>query len=231
MKFIKIFFVIGLLCPVFSGFSQRIVLLETNPNKPYEGPKKGYFRNQFMWLQFNIGADLAIGNLDSKQGFDNFGMSLNQKYKINKTLSHGFGGGICLQTYSLSKKGLEILHHSDWDKGNLRFWELDANYFVRIYFSRKYGTVPGWHLDLAAFGKFNFHQRTQFTREKTTMKIVGGDFAERYSAGVETRLGFRTIALFCRYKLISESDVSSGPFANMNLPKWSVGLNVGFGLN
>jgi hypothetical protein len=231
MKFIKIFFVTGLLCPVFSGFSQRIVLLETNPNKPYEVPKKGYHRSQFTWLQFTAETDLAIGNLDSKQGFDNFGLSVNHKFRINKTLSHGFGGGTYLQTYPLSKKGLETLHHSDWDKGCLRFWGLDANYFVRIYFSRKYGTVPGWHWDLAAFGKFNFHQRTQFTKGRTTVKTVGGDFAERYSAGVETRLGFRTIALFCRYKLISESDASSGPFANMDLPKWSVGLNAGFGLN
>jgi hypothetical protein len=228
MKSIKILYVIALLCPVFSGFSQRVVLLETNPNKPYEVPKKGYFRNQFMWLQLSACADLAIGNLDSKYGFDNLGVSFNQKFRINKTLYHGFGGGVYVQTYPLSKKGLETLHHSDWDKGNLRFWGLDANYFMRFYFSRKYGTVPGWHLDLAAFGKFNFHQRSQFKSGKTTVKIVGGNFAERYSAGVETRLGFRTAALFYRYKLVSESDASS---VSMDLPRWSVGLNIGIGLN
>ncbi|MDR1951639.1 MAG: hypothetical protein LBP96_05360 [Bacteroidales bacterium] len=205
-------------------------MFENNPEKPYDTPKKGEFRKKHTWLQLGYGTDLAIGNLDSKQTSENFySASINQKFRLNKTLSHGFGGGVYLQTHSLSEKGLTTLLHNDWDKGSLRFWGLDANYFVRIYFSRKYGTVPGWYCDLAAFGQFNFHQRTQFTKGKTTIKTVGGDFAERYAAGFETRLGFRTIALFARYKLVSESDVSF--FTSMDLPKWSVGLSLDIGLN
>jgi len=230
MKYIKILILTIFLCPVFQVFSQRVVLRQTNIEQQYDIPKKGANRQQYFWVQLSLfGTDLAIGELDVKQKFGNYyGLSFNNKYKLNGVLSHGYGWGFHHQAYHLNKKGLNALSSSSWDQGKLSFAGVNINYFVRINFDPKRGNIVGTYLDLVPFGQYNFYQRAKFVEGRLTEKSDEKNFAERYAIGVETRLGREFYSIYARYKFISDNP-KSDTFINLDLAKWSVGLNLNIG--
>ena len=231
MKHIKISLIVSLLCPVFTGFSQHVVLHETNADRRYEIPKDGANRRQYHWFQLTLlGTDLAFGELHSKQDFSNYyAMSWNHQFRLNGAFSHGLGYGVHRQVYRLSEKGLNIVLHGDCDKGKLIYWGVNANYFWRFNFDPRRGSTIGRYLDLAAFGQFNFYQYGKFVQGRLTEKTGSTNCTERCAIGAEVRLGYEIWSMYARYKFFVSSPESGGTFADMELARWSVGLNLGLG--
>ena len=230
MKYIKIFLAASLLCPVFTGVSQHVVLHETDADKRYEIPRDGANRRQYHWLQLTLlGTDHVFGKgeLDSKEDFSNYyAVSWNHQFRVNGVFSHGLGYGLHRQVYRLSERGLNTVSRGDWRKGKLIYWGVNANYFWRFNFDPRRGNVIGKYVDLVAFGQFNFHQQAKFVQGNLTEKISSENFTERSALGAEVRLGREGLSIYARYKyLVSSPD--SGTFAHMELARWSVGLNLG----
>jgi len=230
MKSVKIFLIASLACFILTGYSQVIVPIQADADKNKRGPN----RNHYSWLSLSFfGTDLAFGGLDSKQRFGNYyGLSFNHKFRLSEIHSHGLGCGIHRQVHSLSEKGLnsELLDNS-WEKGKLVYWGFNANYFWRFNFDPSRGNILGTYLDILLFLQYNPRQQAQLAKEDLTHSYFSCHLAERRAAGIEMRIGREAFSLYFRYKGLSGSCLHKilAPLQELDLPKWSVGLNVGFG--
>lgn len=232
MKFINFFLATLFGSFVSTGFSQNLIFKETHVDQSYEKTTTGANRNLYSWATLTLfGTDLAVGDIDSKQDFSNYySFTWNHKFKMNRLFSYGLGYGVHRQVYRLREKGLAVLHREAFDKGKLVYWGVNANCFWRINFDPKRGNILGKYLDLAVFGQFNFYQKAKFIDGDWSERRVGKDFTERFVSGVEARIGHEVVALFVRYKLFSEhSKDALPPFTNLDLARWSIGLNLNIG--
>ena len=227
MKLIKIILTVCLLCLVLPAFSQQTLLNVVQPteiDQQYD-TKKGANRPQYSWGQVCFGTFLVLDETDSKQSFINyFALNSNRKYKINGAFSHGFGWGFHYLSYNLSRDGLEKMGSYYWEKGKLNNIGLNVNYFLRLNFDPKRGNTIGYYLDILPYTQYNFYQRAEFQQKRITEKNRKGDFPDRYSVGGEVRLGKEFFSIYIRYKYLSYNP-KSGRYADLDLAKWSVGIN------
>jgi hypothetical protein len=141
------------------------------------------------------------------------------------------GYGLHRQVYRLSKKGMTCFS-DDWNKGKLIYWGANANYFWRINFDPKRGNIIGAYLDFGVFGQFNFSQRLKLTGGSTSKKSKFICYREVFTMGPEVRLGRENLSIYGRYKFISSEHCKVyGHNSDFDLAKWSVGLNIGIGVN
>ena len=234
MKLIKFILIVSLLSHVFQAFSQRVMLIQTDVDKQYETPKKGANRQQYFWVQFSLfGTNLTFDELDNKQDFCTYyGLSFNKKYKVNSIISHGYGYGIHRDSYALSNNGLITANRSGLGKGKLIFVGLNVNYFCRFNFDPKRGNTLGTYLDFAPIGQFNFYQRARF--KQCTKKKSENILVERHVLGLETRIGRGALSIYGRYKFRSYKHTyktKAGIFEDLDLTKWSVGININVSSN
>ena len=204
-----------------------MIFQQSDADKMYEIPKTGINRQLHSWIQFSFGSDMPFGELDSKADalYNYYGFTYNRKIKFNAILSHGYGLGVHHQLYPLNQRGLSAVQRDTWDRGRLIYNGVNMSYFVRINFDPKRGNRFGIYMDLATFGQFNFHQRAKFVHGNLTEKVNKENFPERFAAGVETRVGYESLSLYVRYKFFSERP-DSGAYTNVDLAKWSAGLNI-----
>ncbi|MCL2417383.1 MAG: hypothetical protein FWD02_05555 [Bacteroidales bacterium] len=236
MKYIKLFLIAILTCFAFTLFSQNVIFRQTDADRKFEIPKHGANRAQFSWIGFSLfGTDLAFGNsYSSRQRFGNYyGLNWNRKYRINRFLSHGFGLGGHRQVHTLNERGLNLIHPEEhWENGRLIYWGVNANYFLRFNFKPNRGDILGVYADLLLFGQYNPYQRARLTSGNLTYTYSSRYFAERIAAGVEIRIGYEHLSLYVRHNFFSGNRPNENlPFGDLNLTRWSIGLNIGFGLN
>ena len=234
MKCIKIFLITSLACFVITGFSQNIVSLGTYTDIDYKRSNRGPNRAHYSWLSLSLfGTDLAFGELDGKQRFGNYyGLSWNHKFKISEILSHGLGFGIHRQVHLLSEKGLTSeLFYNSWEKGKLVYWGGNVNYFWRFNFDPNRGNTLGTYLDILMFWQYNPRQQAQLAGGGLTNNYFSCHLEERNAAGFEMRIGREAFSLYFRYKCLSMSCLHKimAPLKELDLPRWSIGLNVGLG--
>lgn len=196
------------------------------------GPNKDKYTHIFVSYGFLLGdaesdsAKIIYGKSST------FQVGLLFKWRMAKLLELGFDISYHYSAFHLVQDSSKLIPNSILhDKGKMLFNNLMLTPFARIKLKNKYHST-GTYIDLGAFAGFTYravHYNIDYNlvpnSHRTKTRDIRLDYNNIYTYGLMGRFGFNRLIFYGRYRL---SDLFKEEFGYPELPRYEVGLMVGF---
>ncbi|MBC6698737.1 hypothetical protein [Hymenobacter sp. BT190] len=219
------------------GHCQRVLLQSTvSQDTTYEqyGPNRAFYNHLYVSYMPVVGVAAGPGAPLRYGSSAELAVGVRNKFRFSEPLSAGFDLRFVRRTYDLAQKTGKLLptptqHYRE----SLALMETHLETFVRLNVGAR-GNVVGRYLDLNGWGGWALStaHRTEDRSSGNSAKKVriiatGLPYLRRWSYGVGGRLGTGRYAAVARYRL-SDTFTSAAPMEFPELPRWTVGVEIGW---
>jgi len=229
----KILSLLAILLFSLTGFSQTIIMQDSNPMAPYEVKTQGpNLKNYGQWF-IGFGAVTPVGAASDNTIFGKsllFDLGYRYRYRVSNFFNTGFDLSYYLQGNRLNKSGmLKVYDGLVHGRENIIQNEFRLSPFLRFNLTPKRGNFLGTYVDLGGYVAWNFlpvfravdtrtsnNEMLKYTRQFDPMQ-------KRYEYGLTGRIGRNKLIVFAHYRLSDLLKNSSLP----DLPRLAAGVQFG----
>lgn len=218
------------------GYAQRVLLQSTvAKDTVYEqyGPNRAFFNHLYFSYLPVVGVAAGPGAALRYGSSAELALGVRNKFRLSEPLSAGFDLRFVRRTYDLAQAAGKVLptpvqHYRE----SLAMSEAHLETFVRLNVGPR-GNVIGRYLDLTGWGGWALStaHRTEDRPASGAKKVrtaeTGLPYLRRWPYGVGARLGTGRYAAVARYRL-SDTFTTDAPAVFPELPRWTVGLEIGW---
>lgn len=216
-----------------AGYSQTILMQDSNPMAAYEVKKNGpNLQNYGQWF-IGFGAVTPVGASSDNTIFGKsllFDFGYRYRYRVSNFFNTGFDVSYYLQGNRLNDAGMEkVFDGLVHTRENLVQNELRLSPFLRFNLTPKRGNYLGTYVDLGSYIAWNFIPvfRAVDTRlnnnENRSYNRQFDPMQKRYDYGLTGRIGRNKLIVFAHYRLSDLLKSSNLP----DLPRLAVGIQFG----
>lgn len=216
-----------------AGYSQTILMEDSNPMAPYEVKTHGpNLKNYGQWF-IGFGAVTPVGANSDNTIFGKsllFDLGYRYRYRVSNFFNTGFDLSYYLQGNRLNKSGmLKVYDGLVHGRENIVQNEFRFSPFLRFNLTPKRGNFLGTYVDLGGYVAWNFlpvfravdtktsnNEMLKYTRQFDPMQ-------KRYEYGLTGRIARNKFIVFAHYRLSDLLKNSSLP----DLPRLAAGVQFG----
>lgn len=218
---------------------------DTYPKERLRGPNKRHYTHWYVDYGFFVSeteSQMGLGGADIRYGLSHT-FDLGYRYKLRLTNWLAFGANLSYQYLSYHIKQNDnktfprpvysSLSVSQYDKERLQLNLFSFEIYERLNFGKRGNTV-GTFWDVGLYVAYmvrdkHFIQDDHLANQPqyvsvTRIQHLDLDFTEEFYYGLRTRIGRNRYVLSAQYRL---SDMFSDDLLDLELPRLSIGLQVG----
>ncbi len=226
----------------FFGFAQ-LKLMEENVDKiDFSKPNKGQnMKNYSHWFigyagyvgkSEGVGADINYGTSDV------FSVGVRYKRKLAEFFALGAESWYSAEDFKIAQKKDKVIPTSDLHKKeDLRFNNISGATYMRFNFGKR-GNILGKYMDLGAYGTWSFDIRHTYTDKVVQVNKINGYrtvktvhkrlvYTNPLNYGAIVRFGINRYVIYGTYRLSDLFDADFKTMANVELPRITVGVQIG----
>ena len=217
-----------------TGFSQTILMQNTNPLEPYQTKNDGENRKHLRqgFIGFGIVAPVGAKNDDTYFGKSLvFDFGFRYRYRVSNFLNLGSDLSFYTQGNRLDHSGMHKIYDGlTHDRENIIQNEIRVSPFLRFNLTPKRGNYLGTYIDLGGYLGWNFlpvFKATDTGHNGNEEMMYTRNFdpnQNRYDYGVTGRIARNKLLLFATYRLSDIMKRSEQP----SLSRLAAGVQFAF---
>ena len=230
----KIVILISIISFGLTGFTQTILLQNTNPMEPYQTKNNGENRKHFRQGFISFGVVAPVGAKNDDTYFGNslvFDFGFRYRYRVSNLLNLGSDLSFYTQGNRLDHSGMHKIYDGlTHDRANIIQNEFRVSPFLRFNLTPKRGNYLGTYIDLGGYIGWNFlpvFRATDTGHNGNEEMMYTRNFdpnQNRYDYGITGRIARNKLLLFATYRLSDIMKQSEQP----SLSRLAAGVQFAF---